>query len=54
MTTEATEWQCTACGALLSADMVDSLTGHRRIDDDGEGNPIEIHCGPCEPIGERP
>lgn len=44
------EWECGACGVLLSGDMVDSLTGHRRVDDDGHGNPVEVHCGPCYPV----
>jgi hypothetical protein len=44
------DWQCIACGAILSADMVDSLSGHSRTDADERGEPVAVHCGPCEPV----
>lgn len=42
-------FECNACGAILSVDMIDSLQGHVRVDDDGRGEPIQVHCGPCVP-----
>jgi hypothetical protein len=42
------DFQCTACGDLLAADEVDSLLGHCGTESDANGDPVQVHCGPCE------
>ena len=39
--------RCSGCGKNLRADEVDEFGGHCRIVDDGRGNVIPEHCGPC-------
>lgn len=47
---EVEYWQCASCHGLLSVDMVDNLGNHRRIDEGPQGEPVVVHCGPCEPV----
>jgi len=50
----AEQYRCTGCGEVLAAGLVDWGMGHARTDDDGKGNPVPVHCGPCEPYQAPP
>lgn len=46
---------CKGCGGYIDEADVDAVGGHCRAVDDGHGNPMPEHCGPCilvEEVGD--